>query len=85
MVVSRAWRAQVNANHVGEDKRGVAALSSQAMNIWLKRILAAILAGVAIWLFIHVPAALTSGPQMAAGTFAIAIGCLAIAGWLLKP
>jgi hypothetical protein len=47
-----------------------------------KKIFGTIIALVGVWLLIHVPSALASGVQNAAGVGIMCIGCFSIAGWL---
>ena len=49
-----------------------------------KKVLGTIVGLVAVWLLIHLPAALASGPQNAAGVGILTIGCFAIAGLLWR-
>jgi hypothetical protein len=49
-----------------------------------KKVLGTIVGLVAVWLLIHVPSALASGPQNAAGVGILTIGCFSIAGLLWR-
>jgi TIR domain len=81
-----------SAKAEGETSQTVAALQNhiQEMRITAsygsvgKKILGVIAAMAGVWLLIHLPSALASGPQNAAGVGIICIGCFGVAGLLWR-